>query len=179
MKSKFLTLVMLLVSSLVFLGIPNRGFSVVAAPTIEEANRTATDCTLEIFAPLQLSDLPNMSRKEVEQKLNRRLKIKERLTLRLLKRNVKRMEDIGFNNNDCSTLEKKARNSVSFGILGLLIAGIIFGILAISAGSKAVKLAKANPDCPDAERKRKKGTTGIVLGVIDIIGAIIVLAIVL
>ncbi len=178
MKSKFFTLVTLLVSSFVFLGIPNQGLSMASIPTIQEMDGT-TDCTLTLFAPLWLSDLPDMSRKEVEQKLNRRLKLKERLTLNLLKRHAKRMDGLEFSNNDCSKLEKKARNSIIFGIIGLFIAGIIFGILAIIAGAKAVKLAKASPDCPDAEKKRKKGTIGIVLGVLDIIGAIILLAIIL
>jgi len=147
-------------------------------PAIEETNSTS-GCTLSIFAPLQLSDLPNMSRKEVERKLNRRLKFKERITLRQLKRHAKRMNGLEFNDDDCALLEKRSKASVLFGILGLIIAGIIFGVIAISAGSKAVKLAKANPDCPDAEAKGKKGRVGIILGVIDIIASIAILALVL
>jgi len=178
MKSKTLNLLILLFSSLVFLGISNPALAVGVNPAVEETIST-TDCTLSIFAPLQLSELPNMSRKEVERKLNRRLKFKERITLRQLKRHAKRMDGLAFNDDACALLEKRSKASVLFGILGLIIAGLIFGVIAISAGSKAVKLAKAHPDCPDAEKKRKKGTAGIILGVIDIIGGILVLALIL
>jgi len=178
MKSKSLHLVILLLSSLVFLGISNRALAVVVNPAMEEVHSTS-DCTLSIFAPIQLSELPNMSRKEVEQKLNRRLKFKERMAFRQLRRHAKRMDGLEFNNDDCALLEKRAKAGVLFGILGLIIAGLIFGVVAIAAGSKAVKLAKANPDCPDAEKNRKKGSAGIILGVIDIIGSIVVLALIL
>jgi len=65
------------------------------------------------------------------------------------------------------------------GIIGLFIAGLILGFIAILAGSKAVKLARENPDCPDAASMKKKGTVGMILGVIDIILSVLVLAIVL
>lgn len=133
------------------------------------------DCTSTIFHPLPYSELSTMKIEEVEKKLNRSLELKEKLTFKLLKRFYKKDALKSLMADDCTILERKAGNSLLFGLLGLLIAGIIFGILAISAGSKAVKLAKANPTCPDAERKRKKGTAGIVLGVIDIIGAFFVL----
>lgn len=178
MKSKTLNFFILLFTSLVFLGIPTPGLSVVGTPSIEETTKT-TGCTLEIFAPLQLSDLPNMKRKEVEKKLNRRLKFKERMTLRLLKRHAKRMGGLEFNDDQCALLEKRAKAGVLFGILGLFILGFIFGFIAIIAGAKARKLAKEHPDCPDAEKNLKKGTAGIILGVIDIIGSIVVLALIL
>ncbi|MGB3546356.1 MAG: hypothetical protein WBA17_05250 [Saprospiraceae bacterium] len=177
MKLKKLTLLLLL-GSFAFLLVPVHATAAIVTPTIVETEGV-TGCTSSLFAPLRLSDLPEMSRKEVELTINRRLKLKERITLKVLKHHVKRMTRLGIDVDDCIQLEKKASNGVIFGIIGLFFAGIILGILAISAGSKAVKLSRANPDCPDAAKNGRKGNTGIVLGVIDIIGGIIFIALLL
>ena len=137
------------------------------------------DCELPIFAPLKNSELAEMERHEVEQKLARKLSFQERYTLRLLKRHIKRMDGLNPGQEACSQLIKKASNSLLFGIVGFFFAGIIFGILAISAGSKAVTLADTNPDCIDSVKLRNKGTAGIILGVIDIIGGFIVILLLL
>ena len=175
MKSKTLHLIMLLFCSLFFLTIPNQTSAVVVKPAVEETINNS-DCTLSIFAPIQLSELPNMSRKDVEKKLNRRLKFKERMALRQLKRHAKRMDGLEFTEDECALLEKRSKASMLFGILGLIILGVIFGVIAIAAGAKANKLSKANPTCPDAQKKGKKGRIGIVLGIIDIIGGIAIAA---
>lgn len=169
MKSKKVIVALLFFCSFLILGIPSNGLAI---HTVQKTTET-TDCTLSLFAPLQLSDLSNMSRKEVEQKINRRLKFQERLTLRLLKRHVKRMDKLDLDSDACSIIGKKARNSILFGIVGFLFAGIIFGGLAVNAGLKAVKLANENPDCPESEKRKRRGNIGIVIGVIDIVAALI------
>lgn len=176
MKAKFLSL--LLFCGFAFFLSPSQGHSATVIPATAQSVST-DDCTSTLFAPIKTSDLVGMSRKEVEVQLGRKLPLKERLTLKLVKRYDKRMTKLGLVENDCSFLERKANEALLFGLLGLLIAGIIFGILAITAGSKAKRLAAEHPDCPDAERKGKKGNTGIILGIIDIIGAIVVIAILL
>jgi hypothetical protein len=156
---------------------PQRSLAVVFIKH-DAPQQTMMDCTSAYFAPLRITDLSEMNRKDVEQKLNRSLSLKDRLTLKLLQRHAKRKNNLGLSaTDDCSKMEKKAGNSILFGILGLIIAGIIFGIVAIALGSKARKLAKDNPDCPDAAKKAKKGKIGMILGVIDIIGAVIFLAV--
>ncbi len=166
----------LLFSSLFFIGMPTKGYSVVV-PSGNEVQKTK--CTSNIFAPLEVADLAKMSRKQVERKLDRKLKFKERLTFKVMKRYAKRMDRLGTDEDACAMLEKKAKAGVLFGILGLIIAGLIFGILAIINGSKAKKYARENPTCPDAKKRGNQGTVGIILGILDIIGGAIIIALIL
>ena len=175
MNSKRTTFFLGLACFIIAIGMPYRALSVVISPSNAAVNETS-DCVINLFAPLQLTDLAVMSRKDVEKKLDKRLTFRERQSLRILKRHAKRIDGFELSNDDCAAINKKASNAVIWGIVGLLIAGLIFGIIAISMGSKAKRMAIANPDCPDAEKMRKKGNTAVVLGVIDIIGALIVLA---
>ena len=83
-----------------------------------------------------------MSRSEVESTLNRHLKFKERRILARLRYPVNRNERVNPDpkyGDACFEMERKAANAVLFGILGLIIAGIIFGIQVIVAGSNAQK----------------------------------------
>ncbi len=168
----------LLMSSLFFVGIPTEGYSV-HAPAVNEVTNQKSKCTSNIFAPLEIADLAKMSRKQVERKIDRKLKFKERLTFRVMKRYAKKMDRLGTDEDACAMLEKKAKGGVLFGILGLIIAGLIFGILAIINGSKAKKLAKENPSCLESQKRGKQGTVAIVLGILDIIGGALVIALLL
>ena len=61
------------------------------------------------------------------------------------------------------------------GIVGLFIAGIILGIVAISLGAAAKNHMKTFP----GEKGNGLATAAIVLGIIDIVGAIIVMPLIL
>jgi len=161
--------------SLTLFAIPNDSLAV-NIPPVQEESKSVLDCTSTLFAPLQLSDVRNLSRKKIEKKLDRKLKLKERLSLKMLKRYVKRADRLGLDNEDCEQMEKKAKGGLVMGIIGLFIAGLILGILAIIFGSKARKYAKENPDCEKAAASKTKGTIAIVLGVLDIIGGALVIA---
>ncbi|MDX2306437.1 MAG: hypothetical protein NW226_26750 [Microscillaceae bacterium] len=168
MKPKSFIISVLFFSSLFFLLISDCRPATVSAPIYQEID-TTTRQTWTPFAPLQLSELLNMSRKEVEQKLHRRLNFKERLTLFLLKHQAKRLQKLSPGNDDCPKLKKKAERANFFGIFGFFFLGMIFGIVAIVNGVQAIQLAEANPDCPEVEKYRKKATVGIVFGVLGII----------
>lgn len=61
------------------------------------------------------------------------------------------------------TLENKANQAMVFGIIGIFIAGIIFGILALVNANACKKVGFTNG----------KVTAGFVLGILDIIFAVI------
>jgi len=136
-------------------------------------------CTIPFLAPIQIHELKDLRRKEVEKRINRKLKFKERILFRMLKRHSKRTADLPDTEDSCELMAKRAKGSVALGIIGLVFAGLILGFVAILSGSKAVKLARANPDCPDAASLKKKGTAGMILGIIGMIGSILVLVLVL
>ncbi|MEL6865902.1 MAG: hypothetical protein AAFP19_15865 [Bacteroidota bacterium] len=169
MKLKFTSTLSVCLMMLFFLFVgTNDSHAVLGVkPAAQESN-----CVSSLFAPLTVEEIKTLKRKDIEKKLDRKLRLRERMTLRMVKRHAKRMEMIGASDSDCALMEKRARNAFLFGFIGLAAAGIIIGALAISQGSKAVKLAEANPDCVEAERSRKRGRTGIFLGIISIIASI-------
>lgn len=173
MKNHTLILSLFGLLSLFFLtGISETRVSFASDLTVA-VEESSVDCQLPMFTPIPNAELTTMSRKEIEVQLGRRLSFRDRTALRMVRRHEKRMENLNADDEICSDLIKKASNSILFGLLGLLIAGIIFGVLAISAGSKAVNMADENPDCLDADRMRRKGSIGMLLGMIDIIGGVL------
>jgi len=60
-----------------------------------------------------------------------------------------------------------AVSSIVWGILGLFICGLIFGLLAISRANAAKKLVRGNPHLYTGDGL---ATFGLVLGVIDLVG---------
>ncbi|MDX1476783.1 MAG: hypothetical protein R3301_03720 [Saprospiraceae bacterium] len=155
--------------------------SMAISPTSIATVDQKASCTSTLFAPLTLFELKDMKRKEVEMALDRKLKLRERQVLKVLRKHVTRVDKLGLTLTDdaCREMERKASNAIVFGVIGLFLAGIILGILAISAGSRAQRLADSNPDCPNAADSKRRGRTGVILGVIDVVGAIIVLALIL
>ncbi len=181
MITKFTSFSLLTVNMLIFsLIFPIRGMAVTAPEQIPSVARTSS-CVSTLFAPLLLSELPGMKRREVEKQLDRHLVLRERQILKILQRHVKRMGKIGLELDEaaCKEMERKAENAIVFGIIGLFLVGFILGFMAIAAGLKAKKLANANPDCPEAARMRKKGNAGIILGIADIIAGIVLIVLVL
>ncbi|RKY12697.1 MAG: hypothetical protein DRP82_06470 [Planctomycetota bacterium] len=65
-----------------------------------------------------------------------------------------------------------ARNALICGIVGLFCFGIILGPVAIVLGSKGLDYAKRYPEAGGSG----SATAGIVLGIVDIIGGIISIA---
>lgn len=168
MKIKFFLILALGMTSTLFMLLPNTVAAEVHPPIVEEVNET-DGCILSLFAPLRLSDLPDMKRKEVEKAVGRKLKFKERMTLRTLRRHANAIKGLDLTAEDCALMEKKSKGGVLFGILGFFILGLVFGIVAIVLGVKARKLAKANPDCDESESALKRGTTAIVLGILALV----------
>lgn len=66
------------------------------------------------------------------------------------------------------TVAPGAASSVVYGVLGLFLFGVILGLVAISKASAAKKLIAENPE---QYTGGGRATTGMVLGVIDLIGA--------
>lgn len=138
------------------------------------------NCTSSVFAPLELYELKDMSRKEVEKKLNKKLKFKERMVLKIVKKALKKADkyNLDMERNDCAELESKANTSFILGIIGMVVLPLIMGIIALSFATKALRIADANPDCPDVEKYRAKAQTGKILGIIAIaLSVVLVLAV--
>jgi hypothetical protein len=64
---------------------------------------------------------------------------------------------------------KEATEALVYALIGLFICGIVFGPIAISKGSTALKKINEDPD----RGGRGKATAGIVIGIIDIVFTII------
>ena len=66
--------------------------------------------------------------------------------------------------------------AVVCGVIGLFVAGLIFGCIAIGKASAAKKLVEEHPD---QYTGGGLATTGMVLGVIDLIGVVVALIVIM
>ncbi|MEO0896538.1 MAG: hypothetical protein AAFY71_09085 [Bacteroidota bacterium] len=160
------------------LPIPLTSFSAAVNPQ-PFSESPSNNCDSEIFAPLSIPELLELDNQEVSQAINRKLSFKDKIILKKLRKHLKRKKELGLSLEECSLMEKKANNALIAGLIGLLFAGIILGAVAIANGRKAVSLAEKNPDCEEAAAAKKRGGNMIILGVIDIIGAILVILFIL
>lgn len=142
----------------------------VVAPSGAEAPVNSENCTISFLAPLGWNDIATMHRKEIEQQLGKKLKLKERMVLKIAQRKLRRMET-PIQGDVCYEMERKAANSVTLGLIGIFVAQVVIGIIAIVTGLKAKALAKKEPNCKEASKTKSKGTTGVLLGVLDLLVA--------
>lgn len=148
-----------------------------SSPGKELINIHTLDCTSSLFAPLRIEELALLDRRQIELRLDRKLSFRERQTLKIIKGKIRKLSKSKsqINAQACMMIERKASNSIAMGIVGLFFAGLIFGGIALSSAGKAKRYIAANPDCPGNSRNRRKARTGTILGIIDIIGALLVI----
>ena len=120
------------------------------------------------FAELNAEDIINYDRKQIETKLCRKLKLKERIALKVLKRKLKKK--IGKTvtqvspTNDKTEGEDKAMKGVVMGLVGLIIPGAgIFGLILSIEALIAIKRH------PENEKGIGLAIGGIILGIMGVI----------
>lgn len=122
---------------------------------------------------ISVDDLAKANFDDIEQQLGRKLKWKERVGLKILKRKIRRSQNQTEEEVKLKRTDTLAILSVIFGIVGLFVAGIILGLLAVIFGLIAFSRITKSP-----ETTKGLGTAkaGVILGCLSIIGAVVVLA---
>lgn len=143
-------------------------YAVVSVPKV-----TVADIKVKkesVFTQLSMEEIFTMSRTDIETKVGRKLKLKERLGLKILQKAAKKMEKHGKKKGTEAMANENLFGilSISFGSVGLLTAvmgvGILFGIAAIVLGVISRKRA---------EPRRKLRNLGVFFGVMATLGVII------
>ncbi|MEM8525193.1 MAG: DUF4190 domain-containing protein [Bacteroidota bacterium] len=125
----------------------------------------------ESLFDLERTEVLDLDKKGLEQRLNRKLTFKEKVALPFVKRKLKKYPKLSTAEaTEYAKLNGLALASFIVGLVSLLFAGIILGICAIVFGGIALnKIEKF----PDEFRGRGFAAAGMILGGVGVIGALI------
>ncbi len=122
---------------------------------------------------LGTNDLIELDRKALQQKIGRKLKLKERIALRFVKKKLKKHSEwSGMEAKEATVTDGFAIAGFVIGLLSLFIAGIIFGLMATIFSVLALDRIRRNPNLGG----RGLAIAGFILGLVGLFGAIVVLA---
>ena len=117
-----------------------------------------------------------LDKADLEKQLGRKLKLKEKIALRLFKKSAQRNKNTAISANENAVkMDGLAIAGFVCGVVGIFFAGIILGILAIVFGGVSLARIKQKPDT-----RKGKGfaIAAMVLGIVAIVGALIALSII-
>ncbi len=125
------------------------------------------------FLGLNAEDIINYDRKELESKIGRKLKLKEKVALKFLKRKLKKeIKKKSAQANEETKTENLAIAGFVLGLLSLFLLPIIGSILAIIFSSKALKRMKQNPE---TSSMRGLAKAGLIIGIVGLVLVSIIL----
>ena len=122
---------------------------------------------------LGVDDIINLDRKSLQNKMGRKLTFKERISLRLVKRKLRK--NVNLTPDEAATQVETNGLAIAGFVLGLLsifIAGIILGLLGVIFSMTALNKIKRNPNMGG----KGLAIAGLILGLIGLVGAFLVIA---
>lgn len=123
---------------------------------------------------LEANDLINLEKEDLEAKVGRKLKFKEKLSLGLVKRKLKKNKQLsGVDALEQTKTDGLAVAGLVTGIVGLFFLGIILGTLAIVFSAIALKRIRREPE---TRTGRGLAIAGLVLGIVGVVGWALVVA---
>jgi hypothetical protein len=134
-------------------------FTFIAVLTFSSASAiTATT------APQSTTISVNVTKADIEQKLDRKLTLKERLLLPFIKKSLKR--DMAAA-NDGQKMDGMALTGFILGVLGVFYLGFLFGLLGIIFSAIGLNNIRKNPD---SKKGRGLAIAGLVCGIVGFVG---------
>ena len=160
---KYLSILWIVIFSIFSFSTDLSGIAVVVSPQVE----------VHSVYELSTDDILSLDRHALQQKIGRKLKFKERIALKMVKRKLKK-------NAKLTPDEAKAELGTSgmavasfvLGLLSLFVAGIILGVLAIIFSAIALNKIRENPGMGG----KGLAIAGLVLGIVGVVGALVVLS---
>ncbi len=142
-------------------------------PSDLEAIVASKDVAVESVFELGRNDLLELDRSALQQKIGRKLKFKERIALKLVKRKLRKYaHSSGVQAEEATKANGMAVAGFVLGLVSLLVAGVILGTLAIIFSAIALNKIRMNPGMGG----RGLAIAGLILGVIGVVGALVYLA---
>jgi hypothetical protein len=115
-------------------------------------------------APQSSTILVNVTKADIEQKLNRKLTLKERLLLPFIKKSLKRDMAVA---TDGQKMDGMALTGFILGVLGVFYLGFLFGLLGIIFSAIGLNNIRKNPD---SKKGRGLAIAGLVCGIVGFVG---------
>ena len=163
------------ISFLFFFGIFSISFS--ANPENRNLLQNTSGKTNSIFDELTSSDILTFGNSEIESLLGRKLLLKEKIALTYVKRKLEKNNELSLEDAvSQSQMDGFAIAGFLAGIAGLIVFGIPLGIVALVLSSIALKRISKSRKTTNKRNGRGLAIAGSVLGIIDILGALIFLA---
>ena len=132
---------------------------------------------VESIFDLNSDDLKHATKQELAQKMGRSLTVKEKVALSYVQKKLRKNTSLSAT----EALEEAKVNGLAIagfvtGIVGLFVAGVILGTIAVVLGSIALKKIRKSPEIHSG---KGLAIAALVLGIVAIVGGIVVLAIVI
>ncbi len=144
-----------------------------ALPSSSDAVTPVNPVSDVVHTPVHADDIMSLNRAEVEARIGRKLKLKERIGIFIMKKKLMRITQEPPSDGELRKKDGLAIASLVCGICSLIAFGLIFGILAIIFGLIASNRIAKNPT-----RLKGAGTArwGMILGSIGIFAVIVLLS---